>query len=46
MRKSGEKLGKLIGLERRLDGESAELKIVEFGSRFEKKLTSEVDRNF
>ena len=42
MKKSGKKLD----LERRFKGESTESKIVKFGSRFAKKSTSEVDRNF
>ena len=42
----GEKLGKLIDLERRLEAESIESKIAKFKSRFMKKSTSEVDRNF
>ena len=46
MMKCDEKSGKLIDLERRLKGESTESKIVEFGSRFAEKSTSEVDRNF
>ena len=44
--KCGKKLEKLIDLERRLDGKLIESKIAEFGSRFAKKSTSEVDRNF
>ena len=44
--KCGEKLGKFIDLERKLEGESMEIKILEFGSRFVEKSTSEVDRNF
>ena len=44
--KSAEKLEKFIDLERRLDGESTESKITEFGSRFAEKSTSEVDSNF
>ena len=43
--KCGNKLGKLIDLERRLEVESTKTKIAEFGSRFTKKSTSEVDRN-
>ena len=46
MKKSDEKLEKFIDLERRLEGESMELKITEFGSRFAEKSTSEVDINF
>ena len=46
MMKCGDKLGKSIELERRLDGESVESKITEFGSKFVKKSTSEIDRNF
>ena len=41
-----EKLGKLIFLERRLEVESTESKITEFGSRFEEKSLSEWERNF
>ena len=44
--KHGEKLGKSIDLERRLDGESIESKIIEFGSRFIEKSTSTLDKNF
>ena len=39
--KCNKKLGKLIFLERRLEGKSMELKIIEFGSRFAEKLLSE-----
>ena len=46
MMKFGEKLGKLIDLQRKLESESMESKIVEFGSRFTEKSTSKVDRNF
>ena len=44
--KCSENLGKLIDLERRLDGKSMKLKITEFGSRFAEKSKSEVDKNF
>ena len=43
--KCGEKLGKIIDLERGLEGESTESKIEEFGSRFAEKSMSEVDKN-
>ena len=43
--KCGEKLGKLIYLERRLEGKSIESKIIKFGSRFVEKSSSEVERN-
>ena len=41
MMKCGEKLGKLIFLERRLEEKSTKSKITKFGSRFEEKLSSE-----
>ena len=46
MIKCAKKLGKLIYLERGLEGKSTESKIIEFGSRFAEKSSSEVDRNF
>ena len=44
--KCGEKLEKLIYLERKLKGESTKSKITEFESRFAEKLSTEVDRIF
>ena len=41
MMKCGEKLLKLLFLERRLEEESMKLKIMEFGSRFAEKSSSE-----
>ena len=40
MTKCGQKIGKLIFLERILEGESRESKITKFGSRFAKKSSS------
>ena len=44
--KCDEKLGKMKFLERRLEDESTESKIMKFGSRFVEKSSSEWDRNF
>ena len=43
---SGEKLGKMIDLERELKDESTESKITRFGSRFADKSKNKVERNF
>ena len=44
--KRGEKLEVLIYLERELEEKSKKSKIIEFGSIFAEKLTSESNRNF
>ena len=41
MMNHGKELGKLIFSERELENESMELKIIEFGSRFAEKSSSE-----
>ena len=46
MMNCGEKLGKLIDLERELKDASRESKITRFRSRFAKKSKSELGRNF
>ena len=42
----GEKLGKMVFLERRLQNESTESRIIEFGLDFAEKSQIEVERNF